>query len=294
MAAPDRTSSRVLAIVLVAALAVVVVVLSALALQRSNAGVDAQSANPVPSFSLGVGAESPTPTPEAAAGAPPERFLTAGAGPVWRATAGVCDGAEPLVERSVDGGATWADVTPRYRELTQVFALEAFAGTEAEMVGSVAACEVQALRTYTQGTYWDSYPDVLATSRYLMPSDATVVTPDGPAAAPCAAPHGLRAADALALVCDGAAWAQLPGADWVALPPTGVAAVAVVGVDVVVAHAGDACAGIALTRFAGGDGNAAEPVGCAEGADASAPTALAASGDSFLVWSGDSLVTVLP
>lgn len=291
MAATDRSASRVVAIVLVAALAVVVAVLSVLALQRSGRVAESASPNPVPTFTLGV-EQSATPTPTPVATPEAERFLSAAAGALWRSTAGSCDGDEPLVERSIDDGVTWTDVTPRYRGLARVFSLTAFADTEAQMVAAVAACEVQALRTYTQGTYWESYPDVLAASTYL--SAGTIVTPAGPVPPPCAAPSGLRSSDqALTLLCDRVAWIQLPGAEWSALPATGAVAVAVEGSDVLVAYGGaEECAGLALTLYRAGDAAAAQPIGCAEVPDAASPTAIAITVDRVLVWSGDTFAII--
>lgn len=248
---------------------------------------------PVPTFTLGVRTPTPTPTPEPVAALPreSERFLSVSAdGAVWwRGVAGACGGAAPLVERSVDGGASWTDVTPLYTGAAQIAALDASDQTEAILVAGVGpACEPQALRTFTQGQFWESYPDVLAASRFVPPTDDDIVTtPIDPLAAPCADARGLRAnGDLVTLVCNGTAYVSGAGAEWVALPAPDAAAVATDGVDVLVAHRSDACPGLTLTGFAAGAPDApAEPT-CADG-DPAQPTALALTAAGAVVWSGE-------
>lgn len=249
---------------------------------------------PVPTFTLGVQTPTPTPTPEPVAAAPreSERFLSASdSGVWWRGVAGACGGAAPLVERSVDGGATWADVTPLYLGIAQLTALDAFDQTAGQLVAGVGpSCEPQALRTFTQGQFWESYPDVLAGARFVALADpATVQLPSGPVAAPCAEARGVRAqGDAVALVCDGTAHVALAGAEWVALPAPDAAAVATDGTDVVVAHRSDACPALTLTAFAGASPDAPGEPTCVDG-DPAQPTALALTSSGTVVWSGEIL-----
>jgi hypothetical protein len=288
-------SARWLAGVLIAVLAIVTVVLAVLAIQRTRATFPNETPAPVPTFSFQP-AESPSAEPSAAASeAPPasaaeQRFLAVGAGELWRATAGACGEVPPLIERSSDDGRTWVDVTPLYRQIAEVVSLDSFAGTEAETIAAVGAdCEVQALRTFTQGEFWSPYDDVLAASRYADPAaPQAIVTPQGAVEAPCAAPTSVRAAgDTVALVCDGVA-SRLDGAEWVALPAQGVVAVAIFDGEVFAAAADGGCSGAAVTRFPA-DG-ASEAVGCAAEASISTPLALAVTADEALLWSGDRLL----
>lgn len=283
------------ALVVVAALGAGALV--AAAYQHANPPAPDSAPAPVPTFTLGVGVgtPTPTPTPEPAVALPrdSERFLavSADAGVWWRGVAGACGGTAPLVERSADAGATWTDVTPLYLGAAQLAALEASDQTEAILIAGVGAdCEPQALRTFTQGRFWESYPDVLAASRYSPPTDADVVsTPIGPLAAPCAEARGPRAAgEVVALVCDGAAYASLAGAEWVALPAPDAAAVATDGADVVVAHRSDACPHLTVTRFAGASPDAPGEATCADG-DPAQPTALALTAAGPVVWSAETL-----
>jgi hypothetical protein len=284
-------ASRWITVAAVVALAFVVGVLAFAAYQRANPEPTPAEASPVPSFDLGVETATPTPAaPVASQALEAQRYLSVGGADWWRATAGACGGPAPVVERSTDGGETWTDVTPTYRGIAQVQSLDAFSAQDAEMVAALAGCESQALRTYTNGEFWESYPDVLAISRYVSPTDAaTVVLPTGPVAAPCAHAWGLRASgDTVALLCDGRVWSW-SGTEWQQLAPENAIALALDGSEVVVAHTTPDCAGIALSRATR---DSASPVACAEGLDASASTAIDLTGFDLYLWSADSFTSI--
>jgi hypothetical protein len=280
------------AIALVSSLVVIVGVLSFAAYQRVNSTGSPGAAKPAPTFTLGVRSSTPIAPPATPATAPGmERLLAVGSEQWWRATAGRCGGAAPLIERSSDGGATWTDVTPRYLGVAQVQTLVAFSPADVEVVAAVAGCDAQSLRSYTRGEFWESYPDVLVASRYVDVGDpATVHLPSGPVAAPCARAFGLQAAgDSVALQCDSAAWSWT-GAEWQRLPADNALALAFDDGDVVIAHTDGTCEGIALSRVNLGSPETASLIGCAAGADASAPTAIDVEGDDVIVWSGEEVV----
>lgn len=271
--------------------------LVAAAYEHANRGQTTGTAAPVPTFTLGVETPTPTPTPEPVA-APPrdaERFLAVGTGTGsdvwWRATAGACGGPAPILERSADAGATWVEVTPLYKGVTQLVALDTFAQTQAQIVAAVgSSCEPQALRTFTQGQFWDSYPDVLAASRFISITDpSTVQLPSGLMAAPCADAQGLRAqGDVVALICNSTAFVAT-GSEWVAMPAPDAAALTIAGDSVLLAHAAADCSGLSLTRFADGDPAQPEPAGCLEGIDPTQPLAVTSTPAGTLVWSGDTI-----
>lgn len=296
----DRASAKWIASGAVGVLAIVAAVLVVLALQRvAGTDVSDQTPAPIPTFeATPTETTSPAPSPEPNPTATPpydrsqERFLSVGNGVMWRGVAGRCSDIEPLLERSVDGGETWTDVTPRYLEIGSLSAVSTFAGAQGEIIASMGAgCETQALRTFTQGQFWESYPDVLAASQYVDPADAArIVTPDGPVAAPCADARSLRSAGGVtALVCEGVAYVLDADATWRPLSADGVNTLSASNRGIVVSHRTTSCVGLTITSFADATAASVEELGCQEVADVSAPTALAVTEDAVFVWSGDQI-----
>ncbi|WP_336641748.1 hypothetical protein [Microbacterium sp. USHLN272] len=237
---------------------------------------------------------TPSPSPSATdipAAAPydpaTQRFIAVGDGVVWRGTAGVCGGTAPSLERSVDDGETWTDVLPEYLEIGQLLALDAFDGSQAEIVaGRGAACEVQLLRTFTQGEFWASYPDVLARSAYVDASTPRLIIVSGaPIEGPCDESHGLRRwGGSVAIVCGKIAYV-LGEQTWMPLDVPNVLAIAPDGDDLVLASNANACDGIALRRFAV-DGSSVD-AGCVETSAPVPALALSSVSESITLWSGD-------
>ncbi|GAA5205025.1 hypothetical protein [Microbacterium kyungheense] len=293
----DRTGmSRWLAIAAVGALVVVVAVLAVVAYEHAHPPSPTGKAEPVPTFTLGVRVPTPTPTVDPDVVPPAQRRLLATGGELWwRTTVGACNGPAPIVERSTDRGATWTTVTPNYLGISQVQTLSAFSARDAELVAAMTACDAQALRTYTRGEFWESYPDVLAASRYVDPKDAgSVRLPSGPVAAPCKAAWGLHAeGPVVALVCDELAWSW-SGSEWLQLAPEGVVALAIDGSDVLVAHEDAGCPGVAVSRIAVSAPDTATPIGCAESADPTAPIAIDDAGGSVTMWTGPTFLEITP
>ncbi|MGZ0711691.1 hypothetical protein ACWPKO_25500 (plasmid) [Coraliomargarita sp. W4R53] len=289
--------ARVLAIAAVVILAVVVVILAALAMKQARPESSPPPAAPVPTFSVGIEEETATPTPTVEPAIEfdraDERFLAVGAGFLWRGVAGACGESDPLIERSGDDGATWVDVTPFYKDIAQIASLDPFSDVQAEAVAGMGDdCDTQALRTFTQGEYWQSYPDVLTGLRYVDLTDPAVVIVSGQeVAAPCDEAHGLRASgDVVVLLCDGSAYAFSDGG-WAPLFENDAVAIALVDNGIAIAHMSADCDGVAVTLST--DAGEGDEIGCAEGVDAASPLALAAtSANTFVLWSDDELVTV--
>lgn len=291
-----RTSARWLGGALVAVLAVAAIVLAVIAIDRVRPATPTTHSEPAPSFSFGAEPSTtptPTPTPSASASYPraEERFLSVGSGGIWRGIAGECGSTSPLIERSVDGGQTWEDVTPTYRGIGQLLSLDSFAGTEAEAIARMGTnCETQALRTFTQGEFWEPYPEVLEAASYLDPSaPPTLVTPSGLVPAPCADPRSVRAsAGTVALVCEGSAYV-LDNGQWLALPVPNAVNVAIAGDRFLVAARSAACVGLEVSAAGGPGFSEVVPAGCAA-VDPAAPAAVAPLDGGALLWSGQTAV----
>lgn len=296
------SSASGVALALVVALTVGVIVLSVLALQRSGAATVSNS-NPVPSFDLGVetsvpleSTAEPDPSIPATAVSPAEeRFLSIGAQAWWRGVAGQCGAVEPLIERSIDNGQTWIDVTPRYLGVAELLSLNAFTPTEAEMVVKVGGnCEVQALRTFTQGEFWEPNPDVLATSRFVdRVTRGQVDLGQETVPGPCVRSTGVRAWETVvALLCDNSAWVW-DSTGWVSLDgPQRALALDVNDEAVWVAGLTPECDGIAVAALGGVTAEPPVAPACVADADPFSPLAIAASGEVVALWSGDEVVRV--
>ncbi|WP_203136296.1 hypothetical protein [Microbacterium sp. JZ31] len=297
---------------IVAALAVIVVILAVLAMQRVSSAPAARPATspvaPTPSDQPTTGAtETALPTPVASATAPPvvaradERYLAAGTdGVIWRGTAGSCeDGTAPLIERSIDDGVTWTDVTPTYRGITELVSLDDFAQDQADAVASVLdgesadnPCDVRAMRTFSDGAFWEDDAELLAATTYAAPDAvATIVTPGGAIDAPCAEPRSVRSGGGrLALVCEGSAF-EWGGGEWIDREVPTAVAVAVTESGLYVAHVTTDCDGVQLSAVTDG---AAQPAACQQGVDPRFPLALDVT-DAIRMWTGDELLaTALP
>lgn len=269
--------------------------------------VEGSSPSPTPTPGLVDGSSptpTPTPTPELVEASPPtlpplaraqERFLLLDtAGTAWRAVAGSCaSGEPPLLERSADGGATWSDVTPRYLGITEISALIPFNPGEAQMVAAVGPeCAVQGLRTYTQGTFWAQYPEVLDGVSYLPPTNsAAAVTPIGAPTAPCVEPTSLSVeGDAAALVCDTVpyVWSASSGAGWSEISAAPARAVLLSGETITLVRTTADCSGIAVSTTSVIDPGSLKTE-CLSDLDPSSAVALANGPEGVVIWSGDTL-----
>lgn len=277
-------------------LVVAVAALSIAALQQGRGSGDPEATvGPAPTFSYAQRSPTPTPTPTPPADPAPgaaERFLSVGSEATWRGTAGVCGGIAPLIERSSDGGSTWQSVTPTSKGIAQLQSLTSFGGRNATAVADMgSACSKTTLRTYTDGQFWEPYPDVFAVDTYALPGERAVIVDGKKITTPCTTPWGLRSGSgATAMICDGTAY-RLDGQNWIALTPD-AKAVAVSSSHVYVARADAACTGIRISDYA----TTATDISCVATADAAGPLALDATsstaGTSLTLWAGSTLIDV--
>lgn len=250
---------------------------------------------------------TPSVTPSAPPAAPTlaslsradERFLRIdAAGTAWRGVAGSCAaGVAPSIERSTDAGATWIDVTPNYLGIRQLAGILPLEPGVAQLVASTdTACSTVGLRTYTQGEFWEQYPDVLAGASYLPTTDPTaVVTPFGAPPAPCAEPTSLSVSGpSAALICDQQpyVWSADLGDAWVGLAAAAPARAALLSNDTLtIARASAECPGLAISTTNIADRSSFSTT-CRPDLDPSAPAVLAADpGGAVALWTGDALIT---
>lgn len=292
MPAPS-TGRRIASIAVIAVLGIVVVTLSVLALSQARTApitaptTPAETATPEPSITP---SSTPTPTPAATIGnRADERFLSFAGSTGWRATAGSCSDAAPLLQR-LNAEGEWVDIVPRELDVRHIASLDAHTDG-AQFVGGVDEdCTAESFRTFSAGAEWTSYEGTLQQSRYVTLTDPAIVhTRAGDIAAPCANPTGLRAlGEVVALICDEQAW-RMADAAWTALPVTNAKALAIDAAALIVGHVAAECNGLTLTRV-DSDGN--NTIGCAEDVDATQPLAVATTDSGVAVWAGDSIIEV--
>ncbi|GAA3203651.1 hypothetical protein GCM10017690_08400 [Microbacterium terregens] len=201
----------------------------------------------------------------------------------------------PVVERSNDGGDTWVDITPLYTGIAQVASLEGIAVDAVEAIAAIGpACETRALRSFTNGRFWESYPEVLSGSRFIdLTTSSTVHLGGISVPAPCVEARGLRAVRSVAAVICGDVAFVRSEESWTPLSAVAAVAVAVDGADVIVGHVDERCEGLALTRYLVSDvEQPSSPAGCAEGVDTRQPVAITFEVRGTLVWSNDAIAVV--
>ncbi|MGG7508900.1 hypothetical protein [Plantibacter sp. YIM 135249] len=311
----DRFGSshlRILAIVGIVVFLVVDVILIGLALNSTKAVDDHATPRPVPSFTSeprSTESPAPTATPTAAAdastGSVPAssaRFLTAGdATTLWRATAGSCTGTPAVIERSSDAGSTWQPLSTGSFGIRGVLSLEADNSTDVRIIGgSGTACTVGAFVSYTSGDFWAVDTGALDAATYSQPagangtadaSAATII--DGkPATAACDDVRQIVTTDSgVVAVCPDGLHLQQPGvAAWISLPASGVLSVRDSNEGLWIASGGvPGCSGVSVQSLGGSlSGSSTATVhGCATEASTSGAQAVAVSGSTVWLWSGD-------
>lgn len=297
--APVRTWPRfVLGGVLVVAVALVV---GALAVARPN-----PSPGPAGAGAADAPVIAPTPAQTAAAqkiAAPTRLLLALNASAAWRAPAGSCPGSPITLEYTTDGGATWKPSTSAGSlGATSVLDLERGASGAIIAVGQVPdACTPQELTTVSRADKWK--PNVTPVGAwYVTPgSPATVTSPGGVLATPCAAVIDVRtgADQNVAVLCDderlyrskdaAATWDPglwVPGARSLGSNKTGYI-VAAVGTPM--------CAGVVLEVFSAQMAPRDRTVvGChIATVDAATPVSISVAADSVWLWSGDQIVALV-
>jgi len=296
---------RRLAVVgLVAFAAVDALLIAAVVAQRApSTESSAPAPRPVTSSPAAV-TETPEPTPTSTpapdvAGTVPSRLLSVvDETTAWRTEAGSCPspGATVSLERTTDGGATWTPSTVTTEaSLTSVDRLQVTDASTVFVVGTGGAeCTPVFSQTFSAGQSYVDYPDRLGAAWYVASSDrATVHSPSGSHAAPCAVVTNLAVTDdeRAAVLCDDGSLSTTidAGTTWAAPSEVpGTVSVTAVTDGYLLARLGqEGCESVSVASYAPGTAETA-PVGCAPG-DASVPedVVLAAAGDAVWLWAGE-------
>ncbi|NQX35558.1 hypothetical protein [Herbiconiux sp. VKM Ac-2851] len=253
---------------------------------------------PVPSSSSPA-TGTPTAAPSASATEPTEtvRFLDVDGSSIGvRATAGACGGAAPVVELSVDDGATWVPTAlPVDDEVAQIVSLDVVSAEQVDLVVLAGEdCDPTVLTSYTAGQFWQDYPDRLGTASYASPASLSTVVVDGDrVGAPCGSALGAASADqGLVVRCaDGAFLFQSLGV-WQPVTTLGLSGLTFNQGDdasyLVGAQAGrEGCSGATVSRFAlDGSTFGGEVRGCAPVNGSATNVAVGADDEAVWVWDG--------
>lgn len=308
-----RRTLVIVAIVIVI-LIIADLVLVVIALQKT-APVSATTPGPIPTFSSApssIPRPSGTVTPGAAvtgpAGSPSasstastatdvtgvagDRMMSAvSATEAWRATAGACDGAAPLLERSTDGGTTWKSV-PLPSGVQAIAGLRATTGRVAVLGAVGSGCTAQDYVSTDAGGTWSASSDPSVAGAGLL-NGSVHLTSGSVVPAPCSNAFAVfEGTSTTAVLCpDLLVWRSGSGA-WVHVPVTGLAALTVDGSAYTLARQGVAgCSGVAVdTMAAYGVTPTSTPkqVGCVTKLSpvSAGPVALAQAGSDVWLWSG--------
>ncbi|MBT1544301.1 hypothetical protein [Curtobacterium aurantiacum] len=290
-----RTTFILVAVVVVA-LIVIDVVLVALALGRT-APEENGPAGPIPTFTR---TPDPSETPRAGASADADaaatkqqgrRLLAAVDGQeAWRASGGSCAGPRPVLEHTVDGGATWVPVGLG----TDVGSLMAIRASSAELsilAGVGDDCTTTARTSTDAGVTWKAGNAGAAGAGITTDG---VVLASGTVQAPCSDPiEAFQGEQTSVVICDGQLEWRTGTDAWVDVPMGGVRSIAVDGGEYTLARVGvSSCDGVQLvTMSAAGvtPTTPVTPVGCADGTDTDGTVTIDRAGQDVWLWDGETV-----
>lgn len=294
------SSQRVLVLVGLALFLIVDVILVGLALSANDAPTAGRTPRPLVTFNA-----TPQPAPEPGAPAEPtaepaadgKRFITTVDGQtLWRATAGACGSTPAAVERSVDAGVTWAPLATNTFDLRQVLTLTTGDEGELEIIGATGdACAVGGFSSTDAGDSWVPDTALAAEVGYVTPDETSVVVAGQGVGLPCPAIDVIDATAARTVAACTAVLAEWNAAtgSWGASPYAGVHGLATDGERLMfVARGVPGCNGLGalVTNGVPAPFENASLVGCADGADVTAPAALAIAGTGAWLWVGDTVL----
>lgn len=252
------------------------------------------SAAPRPTASTSP-SESPTPVPTTAFTELTSSTVLISAvdgDTAYRVAAGDCVTGESLeLERSTDAGASWVSTTVS-TDLASALRLNAQDADFAVIVGLEGqTCTPGLTATYTSGAGFETYPDRLASTWYVVPgSDGTINSPQTIVTAPCDEPVSIapRSDSTAALVCGdrNVYRTQDGGATW----SDGLFVPGIVAMDsdadgYVIASTGETtCAGAQISELGDAAGSTPAVIGCSLAPLSPSRTDIAVSAAGESLW----------
>ncbi|WP_157071408.1 hypothetical protein [Curtobacterium ammoniigenes] len=311
----------VIVAVVIVILIIIDLVLVVLALQKT-APQPATTPGPIPTFTspaspvpspsgtvtpgagAGAGAAAASPsstasTATAVTGVAGDRMLSAvSATEAWRATAGACDGAAPLLEHSTDGGVTW-NAVQLPASVQAIAGLRASTAHVAILGATGTACTAQDFVSTNAGGTWSPSSDPSVAGAGLL-SGSVHLTSGSTVAAPCSGAFAVFEGNTTTTVLcpDVLVWRSGTGA-WVHVPVTGLAALTVNGSSYTIARQGVAgCSGIAvdsMVAYGVTPASTLKQLGCASKltSNGGGPVAIAQTGSDVWLWGGSSVARSL-
>jgi hypothetical protein len=281
----------VAAVVLV--LIVIDVVLVSLALGRT-APEQNGPAGPVPTF---TSTPDTTETPRASASGDANTASSTGTGQrllaavdgqeAWRASGGSCRGPRPVLEHTVDGGATWVPVGLG-TDVGSLMAIRASSAQLSILAGVGEDCTATARTSTDAGVTWNAGTPGAAGAG--ISADGVVLASET-VQAPCSDPiEAFQGERTSVVICDGQLEWRTGTDAWVDVPMGGVRSIAVDGGEYTLARVDVAsCDGVQLvTMPAAGvtPSTPTTPVGCADGADTDDTVTIDRAGQDVWLWDG--------
>lgn len=294
-----RRSTFVLIASVVVALVLVDVVFVAIALGRT-APEQRGPAGPIPTFtSTPSTTGSPTPgataTPSAsgaaAAAASGHHLLSALDGrEAWRASSGSCSDAQPVLEHTVDGGATWVAVALG----DDVRAVRALRVTTAglSILGVIGDDCTPTVRTSVDdGVTWTQGESGAAGAGIV---DTAIQLSTGRIESPCDDPVDAYQGQYTSLVaCERQVEWRSGTGPWVGLALPGVQGIADAGDTYTLARLGSStCDGVQIVSLPAArldPGSQVSPIGCWKDGGSDDPVAIDLAGKALWAWAGDSV-----
>ena len=228
----------------------------------------------------------------------PTRLLAAlDSSTAWRASTGACPAASADPELTTDSGATWESFNASIEtDASSILAINVIDDTETSLVTlDLAECAPQLVSTFVTGDQWRAYAERVAVEWYVDPATpATVHSPTGDAAAPCASVATWAATDdtsAAVLCTDASVFTTTDaGVTWSApasVPGAAALAATSGGYEVAVANPAG-CVGVSLVTVSGDGSLDATARGCLAATVNPGEAAISVAGGGTLwLWAGD-------